>query len=321
LVETKYAQEEAVINSKLTQIKALDKNILTPQQMKLKDSQTALLEKQKQDLADKKANEKDVSKLLVDASQVAPADVLQRAKDIQAKGGSATEVAMALGPYGGDYLKNKLLEEQIKTQKSSQMTDAAQRAKLYQETSDLKNAGQGGIPSKPLTEGQAKDFTYAQRGDQSKSKIETLENSIITMNPASFRGQMALASSPLTSGNVSAEIRQYNQAVQNFITANLRRESGATIAPSEFKDAYAIYIPFPGDDPTTLQAKKQARDTAVASFKGNIPGYEARVASQATGNEKYVDGIIIPSVSNVEQQTSPKNLYTSRLLGLPGVKP
>lgn len=48
--------------------------------------------------------EKQVAKLLIDASPVAPPDVLQRAKDIQAKGGSGVEVAIALGKYGGDYL-------------------------------------------------------------------------------------------------------------------------------------------------------------------------------------------------------------------------
>lgn len=89
IVETKYAQQEAVINSKLTQINALDKYSLTPAEEKLRVATTTLLEKQKQEIADKKANDLAVGKLIIEASPVAPSDVLQHAKEIQAKGGSA----------------------------------------------------------------------------------------------------------------------------------------------------------------------------------------------------------------------------------------
>ena len=320
LIDTKYSAETARINALKTQQAALDKYVLTPAENKRLDAVKRATDLEAKQLDQKIADQKEVAKLIIDASPFAPAGILAKAKEIQNKGGTATDVAMALGVYGKDFLSNKLLEEQIKTQKSSQASNYANVAKTNQEISDLKAVGSGGIPSKALTEGQAKDFTYAQRTSQASPKIETLGTSVTKMNPLVFKAQMLQASSPLTSGNVSSEIRQYNQAVKNFITANLRRESGAQIAPSEFNDAYQIYIPFPGDDQATLQSKKQARDTAIASFKGNVPGYDARVSAQSTSEDKYLDGVALPAVGVVEQKTTPVNMYTSRLLGLPGVK-
>lgn len=323
IIDTKYAAETARINALKTQQAALDKYVLTPAQAKELEATKRKTDLEAKILDEKIANDKEVSKLIVDASQFAPADVLQKARDIQNKGGTPTEVAIALGQYGADYMKNQLLKEQLKT-------EAAQRSKIYSDIS-VNNAQMAklkaetgaitdpvtGASLKALTEGQAKDLTYAQRADQASPKLEELGSKIITLNPASFKTQMSLASSPLTSGSVSPEVRQYNQAAKNFLTATLRRESGATIAPSEFNEAFQIYIPFPGDDQATLQAKKQARETTIASFKGNVPGYETRIA---TPESSYLDSVT-KSIEVVDQKTTPTNLYTSRLLGLPGVKP
>jgi hypothetical protein len=310
IVNAKYDKIQADITAKLTNLAGLKDYSLTPSQKKLADAQTAKLKKQEQEIADKKENDKASSKLIIDASPVAPPDVLSRAKDIQANGGSATDVALALGEYGGDFIKNQLLKEQI-------ITERKQREKLDADISKTRaETSQTGIPTKALTEGQAKDLTYAQRTDQSSPKIESLGRTIVSLNPVSFTTQMKLADSPLTSGQVSKEIRQYNQAVKNFITATLRRESGAQINPSEFQDAYRVYIPFPGDDEETLRAKKQARDTAIASFKSNVPGYSARVS---TPESSYLD-VVEASLGRVEEKTTPISTYTSRLIGLPGVK-
>lgn len=104
IVNAKYDQLEANLKAKQINLQGLKDYSLTPAERKLAEATTAKLKKEEQDLADKKANDLAVNKLIIDASPVAPVDVLQRAKDIQAKGGSPTEVAIALGKYGGDYL-------------------------------------------------------------------------------------------------------------------------------------------------------------------------------------------------------------------------
>lgn len=53
--------------------------------------------------------------------------------------------------------------------------------------------------------------------------------------------------------------REQAQAERNFITASLRRESGAAIAASEFADAEKLYFPRAGDSPETVEQKRRAR--------------------------------------------------------------
>lgn len=53
--------------------------------------------------------------------------------------------------------------------------------------------------------------------------------------------------------------RQQEQAERNFITAVLRKESGAAISDSEFSNAQKQYFPTPGDDAKTLEQKRNNR--------------------------------------------------------------
>jgi hypothetical protein len=57
------------------------------------------------------------------------------------------------------------------------------------------------------------------------------------------------------------------QARKNFATAVLRKESGATIQPSEFADVTRIYFPEPGDDANIVRQKQRARDLAIKSLE------------------------------------------------------
>jgi hypothetical protein len=57
------------------------------------------------------------------------------------------------------------------------------------------------------------------------------------------------------------------QARKNFATAVLRKESGASISPTEFADVERIYFPSPGDDATILRQKQRARDLAINALE------------------------------------------------------
>jgi hypothetical protein len=136
---------------------------------------------------------------------------------------------------------------------------------------------------KPLTEVQAKDFTYAQRGEQGESIIDKLSNLIAGMPASNYAIQKSAENNDFTSQFVSPEFRSISQAERNFATAVLRRESGAAISASEFSTVEKQYFPRPGDDEVTLAQKKQNRETAINSFKSNVPNYDAR-ASQTTSS-------------------------------------
>ena len=326
-IQAKYGDIQAQIDYK-KQYYDINKDTLTRLDKTNYDKQQYILQQQQKALDKKIADETESKKLIIDASPVAPPDVLARAKATQAKGGSATEVAMALGQYGGDFLKNKLLEEQLKTEVSQRDKIAsdisvnnaqirnydANASKTKAETGAL--TGPNGVVSKPLTEVQAKDLLYAQRGEQANSIIGNLQNTVVSMNPTSFATQKTLESSSLTSGQVSSEIRQLRQAERNFATAVLRKESGAAISPTEFATVEKQYFPRPGDDVQTLAQKKMNRETYISGTKSGVPGYDQRVT---TPESSYLDSVDA-SLKTVEQKTTPVSMYTSRLLGLPGVK-
>jgi len=93
---------------------------------------------------------------------------------------------------------------------------------------------------------------------------------------------------PSVLGGLSPEQQQVAQARINFITALLRKESGAAIGASEFATAEKNYFPKPGDDAKTIAQKQQARETAIKAMQvqagpgakqmgggGGVPGASA----------------------------------------------
>jgi hypothetical protein len=75
-------------------------------------------------------------------------------------------------------------------------------------------------------------------------------------------GVMSDVLSPLQ----SSETQQVIQAQRDFINANLRQESGAAIAASEFGNGVKQYFPRPGDKPELLAQKKRNRETSILGF-------------------------------------------------------
>jgi hypothetical protein len=65
---------------------------------------------------------------------------------------------------------------------------------------------------------------------------------------------------------LSQRDQQYNQYASDWIRAKLRKESGAAIGDQEMESEYRLYFPMPGDDPQTLEQKRQARLTAQQGF-------------------------------------------------------
>ena len=63
------------------------------------------------------------------------------------------------------------------------------------------------------------------------------------------------------------------QAAQEFITAQLRRESGASISPTEFEVGYQKYFPQPGDSEEVIKKKAETRATTIRAMAGETNGY------------------------------------------------
>lgn len=120
-------------------------------------------------------------------------------------------------------------------------------------------------PAKPkeLTEGQALSAGFA---DRMTSAAKILDGGLDKLGvDAIQRG----ASSVPGVGNyvVSPDFQKFEQAKRNFINAQLRRESGATIQDSEFLSAEKQYFPQPGDSPAVIEQKRATRADAIAAMR------------------------------------------------------
>ena len=68
-------------------------------------------------------------------------------------------------------------------------------------------------------------------------------------------------------GGPNAQQQSYDQAKRNFITAVLRKESGAAIAASEFANEEKKYFPQAGEDDAVIKQKQKARKLAIEAMK------------------------------------------------------
>jgi hypothetical protein len=178
-----------------------------------------------------------------------------------------------------------------------------------------------GAGSKP-TEDQSKSAGFAYRMKQSTNifnqpavdksgepiidpktgKPVTLEQAY--GQPGKYQAIMrAIPSAGLTTGlaNVSEDVgrQQYRQAQENWVTANLRPESGAVIGVEEMEKEITKYFPQTNDAPKTIEQKARARrDTELAMTVRAGPAYKqvekavaaqnAPVAARPTGVPRLV---------------------------------
>jgi hypothetical protein len=72
---------------------------------------------------------------------------------------------------------------------------------------------------------------------------------------------------PSVLGGPSESQQMYEQAKKNFITAVLRKESGAVIGPSEFATEEKKYFPQAGDSDKVIAQKQRGREIAIQAMK------------------------------------------------------
>lgn len=132
------------------------------------------------------------------------------------------------------------------------------------------------VTGKPFNDSQSKAGTFALRAETAADFFDA------TDRPVFFGGE--LLSDIVPERAKSSARKQFEQSAQNFITAILRRESGAAISDDEFVRAERTYIPGPGDDDETLAQKKLARDTVIQGLKNESVGaYEQLKGSVSAG--------------------------------------
>jgi hypothetical protein len=138
---------------------------------------------------------------------------------------------------------------------------------------------------KPLTEVQGNATGFGLRAKEANQIVTGLENKGVTypgvtstvvsgiagMTP--FVGEKYSEATkslfntlPEFAGGLSSEQQQNAQGRRNFISAVLRKESGAAISQQEFVNEEKKYFPQLGDSDSVIKQKQDARDSAVKAL-------------------------------------------------------
>jgi hypothetical protein len=124
--------------------------------------------------------------------------------------------------------------------------------------------------------GQTNAAGFAARMLQAGEILNSLEDPESGFDPSSFTRELG----PFSGQNQ----RSYRQAQENWVSANLRRESGAAIPESELANEIRKYFPQPGDGPDVIAQRRAARTLAErAMVQGSQGAYEALVGSDPQG--------------------------------------
>ena len=126
-------------------------------------------------------------------------------------------------------------------------------------------------PDKPLTELQGKATNFAARMQDASKIISQFDGKV---SPAAVQAAGGVTPSWLPGGGVidgitnyaigkmEPEAQLYQQAKENWKTANLRLESGAVIGAEESAAEDKKWFPQPGDTPEKIKQKAEARAVA-----------------------------------------------------------
>jgi hypothetical protein len=179
--------------------------------------------------------------------------------------------------------------------------------------------GVGGQPlmggGKPLTETQSNAVAFGMRAVESNKIATDLENKGVT-NTGVIRTVIggAVSGTPIIgekleqnvrstfnvlpefAGGPSPEQQQNDQARRNFISAVLRKESGAAISPTEYVNEERKYFPQLGDSKKVIKQKQEARNLAIQALEAQAGSSGKRMIERNVGQSgQVVDFNQLPS--------------------------
>lgn len=330
IVDLKYKPLEDQLAIKKQQYE-LNKDILSSIDKKRTEALNAAIKREETMLAEKKANEKAVSDLIVNASsQGAPQDIVNRAKNAK----TPSEAAAILGQYAGDYWGTKLkIAQYNKVLSETNKIDTQTSGLKLQPTGvvttpngdavSLPNSTLAAIGKLKLNETQSNAVAFVSRMIQADAAIKKQLGGIKPLggfyetsgyDPTSFGSGV---------GRVvdSDQSRIYNTNAQDFIRAKLRKESGAAIGQDEFDADAKIYTPSGmGLDEKDLLLAETKRQEAIKSMIAQagqaapyLQQYFEQTKTKGYEYDPYLDEQVIPSISGTN--TTSSSAYASSLLG------
>jgi len=121
----------------------------------------------------------------------------------------------------------------------------------------------------PLNEVQSNALMFGARMKQSDAILDALATKGVQVGVPGAGGNGAVGDT--INALSPAEQQQLTQAKRNFVTALLRKESGAAISQGEFATADRQYFPQVGDSPEVIEQKAQNRKLAIDGMMAAVP--------------------------------------------------
>lgn len=134
--------------------------------------------------------------------------------------------------------------------------------------------------AKKPTEGEKNASGFAQRMEFSEAKLQEIENKVAEAKLAGKKvgtpyattetqlvGSIPLIGDWARGRKETTQQQQYRQAQENWVRANLRKESGAAIGKEEMEREIATYFPMPSDTPQTIAQKSLARKVTIDAMR------------------------------------------------------
>jgi hypothetical protein len=202
-------------------------------------------------------------------------DVAAKYKDLLPKIEKAGDLLYEVDPLSG---KVRQLAGQAKDESPSAIKeykfaqDQGYKGTFQEFELEKKRAGASNMTLKMPSETQLIAAGFADRMSSAQNIVSDLEPKAKIGTGEAITSYLPLIGKtipqviPSSIGGLSDERRQYLQAANNWIRANLRKESGAAIGMDEWSEEYKNYFPQVGDDKDTIAQKAVFREIATKNM-------------------------------------------------------
>jgi hypothetical protein len=162
-------------------------------------------------------------------------------------------------------------------------SEAEQKRRLDAEEHDRREN------TKPMNDTQSLAATYADRMAEANAVVAKVPAAVQTAGQGDLVGSIPLIGNYASNQVRSADYQRYQQAKNNFIYSQLRKESGAAIGKDEYVAADRQYFPQPGDSKEVIAQKEVNRQIAVDGMSRSAgPTYrptQSRSSVSSSGSE------------------------------------
>lgn len=205
----------------------------------------------------------------------------QMLQDYLMGGAGVAEGGSDLAPYVMQSSDNPLLQgigeglvEQRKIEQQTQRDIEKESRKLQMDIEKEKRA-----PNQT----QSNSFAFGTRMADAENNLSGIDSVLADGK------QAALGSLPGGNYIVSDEYQLAQQAARDWVTANLRKESGAAIPPEEMEQEIKKYFPQPGDSASVIEQKRQSRANAYKGMKKSAGSLSEDMAEYSIGQKNNAD--------------------------------